>query len=127
MRQGLHVIEKASKQKINRVIVCGGGSRSDVAMQITADILNRPVVRLNTVEGGAIGTAVLGGLAVGLFDTPEEGVKAMREENRVFLPNSGNVSVYEDLYRHVYLPYYRHNEEAFKVLDRYNHTKVVES
>ncbi len=121
MRQGLDVIEKASKQQPKRVVVCGGGSRSDVGMQITADILNRPTVRLNTIEVCAIGAAILGGMAVGVFKSAEEGVKAMREEVKVFTPNPENVKIYEDLYKNVYLPYYNKNKDAFQVLDKYSH------
>ena len=90
-------------------------------MQITADILNRPTVRLDTVEVCAIGAAILGGMAVGVFKSAEEGVKSMREEVKVFTPNPENVKIYEDLYNNVYLPYYNKNKDAFKVLDKYSH------
>ena len=119
MRQGLDVIEKASHQKTKRVIVCGGGSQSDVGMQITADILNRPTVRLDNVEVCAIGAAILGGKAVGVFKNVEEGINAMRREARVFMPHAANVAIYEDIYENVYLPYYKNNEDAFRVLNKY--------
>ena len=50
------------------LIATGGGARSDIWLQIKADVLNTPVAALDTEEVGAAGTAYLGGLAIGVFD-----------------------------------------------------------
>lgn len=49
------------------LIATGGGARSDVWLQIKADVLGLPVTALEGDEIGAAGTAYLAGLAVGLF------------------------------------------------------------
>ncbi len=49
--------------------VIGGGARSDLWRQILADVLDRPLLRTElSVEATALGAAMAGGVAVGLFD-----------------------------------------------------------
>ena len=35
------------------------------------------------------------------------------------MPHAANVAIYEDIYENVYLPYYKNNEDAFRVLNKY--------
>ena len=48
--------------------VIGGGSRSDLWNQIKADVLGIPYVRLNREEYAVLGSAIVAGHAVGIFD-----------------------------------------------------------
>ncbi len=48
--------------------VTGGGARSALLNQIKADILGLPYVRLNRDEFSVLGSAILAGYAVGVFD-----------------------------------------------------------
>lgn len=48
--------------------VTGGGARSALLNQIKADILGLPYVRLNREEFSVLGSAILAGYAVGVFD-----------------------------------------------------------
>lgn len=50
---------------IQEMLATGGGSASDVWMQITADVLGIPVTRPRTGHGAAHGAAFLAGLAIG--------------------------------------------------------------
>ena len=45
----------------------GGGARSKVWMQMKADVLNLPITALKTVDAGTVGSAMLTGIATGLF------------------------------------------------------------
>ncbi len=47
----------------------GGASKSDLLMQIQADVLARPVVRSQTAELSALGVARMAGLAVGMWNS----------------------------------------------------------
>lgn len=119
LKDGLKLIEKASKKKIKRLLVVGGGSKSDVAMQLTADIFNIDVVRLSSNEIGAIGAVAIGGYSVGMFPSIEEGVDSLIKPIKVFKPIKENVEVYEDLYNNVYKKLYKNNLESFKHLEKY--------
>lgn len=48
--------------------VIGGGSRSEFWNQIKADVLGIPYVRLNREEYAVLGSAIVAGYAVGVFD-----------------------------------------------------------
>ncbi|HEC60869.1 MAG TPA: hypothetical protein ENI27_01290 [bacterium] len=50
------------------VRITGGGGRSKVWNQIKADILGIPVVRIARTEGAPMGSALLAGFGVGLFN-----------------------------------------------------------
>src|SRR5262249_12513997 len=55
--QGVREHEEAG-QRITRITVSGGIARSDLMCQILASVLGRPLVRLVSQEGPALGAAV---------------------------------------------------------------------
>ncbi|HZK29255.1 MAG TPA: FGGY-family carbohydrate kinase [Clostridia bacterium] len=120
LREGLELIVKKSKTRVNKLTVVGGGSQSDAAMQLTADIFNLPAVRLAGKEVSAVGAAINAGVWAGFYPNYEEGVRAMIREERTFWPNPTDVQVYERLYRDVYKKVYRNNEEVFKILEDFS-------
>jgi xylulokinase len=65
----------------------GGGSKSDVWLQTTADILQRPLVRPRVTEAGALGAAIIAGVGCGVFPSYEAGVEAMVSLERTFEPD----------------------------------------
>lgn len=67
--------------------VVGGGSKSDAWIQISADILGRPFVRVAAAEAGALGAAIIAGTGSGRFLSPRAGVEAMVKLERTFYPD----------------------------------------
>lgn len=65
----------------------GGGSKSDVWGQLSADILGRPFIRPQITEAGALGAAILAGVGSGVFGSVQEGVDAMVTLEKTFEPN----------------------------------------
>ena len=65
----------------------GGGSKSDAWLQISADILGKPIVRTRIAEAGSLGVAILAGVGTGAFHSVEDGVKAMVSLGERFDPN----------------------------------------
>lgn len=119
LREGLEVIEGKSGTRVKKLTVVGGGSQSDAAMQLTADIFNLPAVRLKDKEISAIGAAINAGVWAGFFDSYEEGVKALVREEKTFWPKPADVAVYEHLYQEVYKKVYKRNESLFKTLEAF--------
>lgn len=76
----------------------GGGSRSDTACRICADILNRPVVRPAVREAGALGAAMLAGSAVGSYSSLDSAAEELVAEGRRFEPDRERVEIYGELY-----------------------------
>jgi glycerol kinase len=65
-------MEKDSGRAMTALRVDGGATRSDLLMQIQADLLGVPVVRPENVETTAMGAALLAGLGVGFWKSAEE-------------------------------------------------------
>ncbi len=87
--------------KPEKLIATGGGARSDLWLQIKADILGVPITALEGEEIGAAGTAYLAGLAVGLY---QDGIKTVKER-KTFYPDSEAKAYYDaqfEQYKHVY-------------------------
>ncbi len=69
--------------ELKELRVDGGATRSDVLMQIQADLLGTEVVRPRETETTALGAAYLAGLGVGLWRDRSE-IAAQWAEDRVF-------------------------------------------
>jgi xylulokinase len=72
----------------------GGGSKSDAWLQMTADILQRPLVRPKITEAGALGAAIIAGVGCGVFPSYEAGVEAMVSLERTFTPDPQKRELY---------------------------------
>jgi glycerol kinase len=82
----LAAMEADSGIAVSELRVDGGASRSDLLMQIQADLLGRPVVRPAITETTALGAAHLAGLATGFWSDADELARQWRAE-RVFEPS----------------------------------------
>jgi xylulokinase len=72
----------------------GGGSKSDAWLQMTADILQRPLVRPRVTEAGALGAAIIAGVGCGVFPSYQAGVEAMVSLERTFEPDPQKRELY---------------------------------
>lgn len=82
---------------LDKLIITGGGSNSDLFMQILADVFNLPTVR-NEVNGAAgMGSAICAAVATGVYRSFEEAVENMVRYKDTFEPNPQNVSLYEKM------------------------------
>lgn len=64
----------------------GGGARSAVWMQMKADVLNLPITALKTADAGTVGSAMLTGVAAGVFRDLKEAAGYMVEETVTYRP-----------------------------------------
>lgn len=76
-----------------------GAAKSAFWSQIKADIYQKPVYTLQGNEDSVLGAALFGGVAVGLFSSPEEAVDSTFNVSRIYEPNPQHKSLYEDLYQ----------------------------
>ena len=83
----------------------GGGAHSAVWMQMKADVLNLPIVALKTVDAGTVGSAMLTGVATGVFQDLNDAAGHMVEETVTYHPR---IEIHErymqvfERYRRVY-------------------------
>lgn len=106
LREGKEKIEKRSGIKIHKLRVAGGGSQSDAAMQLTADVFGLPTERPHTYETSGLGAAIDAAVGLGLHPDFETAIAEMTRVGDVFQPNPEAQELYERLYTEVYLRMY---------------------
>ena len=107
LREGKERSEQRGHASVTELRVSGGGSQSDAAMQITADVFNLPAARPHLYETSGLGAAINAAVGLGLHPDFERAVQAMTRLGRVFEPSAPHVEVYDALYRRVYRQMYR--------------------
>ena len=106
LREGKERSERRNRVKIGEVRVAGGGSQSDVAMQITADVFGLPAGRPHVYEASGLGAAIDAAVGLGLQPDFQTAVKEMTRVGRRFEPNPEAERIYDELYRRVYRKLY---------------------
>ena len=76
----------------------GGGARSKRWMQMKADVLNLPITALKTVDAGTVGSAMLTGIAVGLFTDLDNAAAHMVQEMETYYPRREMHEKYMKIY-----------------------------
>ncbi len=78
------------------VRIAGGAAKSDVWLQIFADVLQLPIEVTACEELGAMGAAMAAGVAVGLFSSFEQAAERMVRITRTVDPDHGAASLYDE-------------------------------
>ncbi len=102
LRRLQEIVQNKTGIAIKEIRVGGGGSRSDVAVQIAADMFNLPTSRMETSEIAALGAAIDAAVGTGIYATFEEAVAAMVRQGKTFMPNPQSHRVYTQLFHEVY-------------------------
>ena len=107
LKEGMLALQKRNKVRVEALRVSGGGSQSDAAMQITADIFNLPAQRPHTYETSALGAAVAAAVGLKLHPDFDSAIREMTRVTDTFEPISCNRDLYHELYERVYRKLYR--------------------
>ncbi len=102
LREGLERTERRSGVSVKELRVSGGGSQSDAALQLTADIFGLPTARPHTHETSGLGAAIDAAVGLGLHADFEQAVAAMTRVGDHFDPLPEHHEIYTHLYRRVY-------------------------
>ena len=106
LKLGFDTIEKRTGKPIKHLRVSGGGSQSDAAMQLTADIFAMPAYRPHTFEATGLGAAINCAVGRGVYPDHAAASDAMTHLGDEFVPIKANVQLYKRLYNEVYLKMY---------------------
>ena len=115
--EGLELIERKTTVPIQAVGLSGGGSRSDGVAQIMADILNRPVYRVQTYETTGLGAAIATFVGLNHYPDIQAAGAAMIQKSRIFDPNPENVIKYSEIYNKLYTQLYRRVRPLYQLYD----------
>ncbi len=114
MKNNCDAMCKELGKDIHSLIISGGGSNSDLMMQIFADIFHLPT-RRNVMNGSAaMGAAINAAVGVGAYSSYEEAVEHMVNVQDVFYPDPERAALYERLNREVYSKMTRYTDEVLK-------------
>lgn len=110
----LDVINEVGIQ-VSDMALCGGGAKSPFWKQMLCDIYNIPIKTMVSDEGAALGAAILGGCAAGVFASVEEGCGKLVCDSETSQPHAENHQRYAHYYR-IYDQLYPAMKESFRTL-----------
>ena len=84
--------------RFEKLNATGGGARSKLWMQMKADVLNLPITALKTVDAGTVGSAMLTGIAAGLFTDLNDAAAHMVQETETYCPRAEMHEKYMKIY-----------------------------
>lgn len=116
LREGAERTAKRTGIPITELRVAGGGSQSDAALQVTADVFGLPASRPHTYEASGLGAAMDAAVGSGIH---KDFLTAIREMTRVrdtFEPDPKNHARYDELYYGVYKKMYGHLKPLYETL-----------
>ncbi|WP_423919300.1 FGGY-family carbohydrate kinase [Frigoribacterium sp. 2-23] len=98
-----------------RVVLSGGGSQSNLMMQIVADVFGVPAARNAVSDGAGLGAAICAAVGLGVHPGFEEAQVAMVAERDVFRPDAARHAFYGRL-QTVYRDVTGHTDEVYRRL-----------
>lgn len=111
--------------RLGTFTIVDGEARSPAWNAIKADVIGRPIHTTKTIEAAAVGSAILAGMASGVYADARAGVAALVVPGPVVEPDPGRHDVYERL-RERYEAVYRHLDVAFHDANRNRQAAPVE-
>lgn len=114
LREGTERTEKRSKVPVTELRVAGGGSQSDAALQVTADVFGLPASRPHVYEASGLGAAIDAAVGLGLHADFGTAVGEMTRIKDTFEPDRITHEVYDSLYRDVYKRLYRQLKPLYR-------------
>lgn len=116
LREGAERTSKRSGVPITQIRVAGGGSQSNAAMQLTADIFGLPVSRPHVYEASGLGAAMDAAVGIGIHPDFPSAVREMTRLGETFEPNPATHAIYDELYNGVYLKMYKRLQPLYQTI-----------
>jgi xylulokinase len=104
LRVNLDLLKDGGVQ-IDSLRAIGGGAKSDMWLQMKADITGIPVIAPQITEASGLGAAILAGVGAGIFQDAAQAIEGMLRFRREFQPDPLRQQAYErqfSLYKQVY-------------------------
>lgn len=97
MRDSIEICREMGNS-VTEIRATGGGAKSDLWLQMQADIYKANVVTMNVEEGPAAGAAILAAVGAKYFNSVEEGCNAWLKVTKSVEPNPAAVRIYDEYY-----------------------------
>jgi xylulokinase len=112
LRKNLEMVEQVGGP-MREIRSTGGGARSRLWLQIKADVLQKPITRVDVEEAACLGAAMLGAVATGYYPSLDEASAAMVRVREHLEPNPANAGIYQAGYS-TYVELYDRLEPMFR-------------
>jgi sugar (pentulose or hexulose) kinase len=97
MANNTAAMEQALGRRFSSVLVSGGGSRSDLMMQIVADVFDRPALRAAVNDAAGLGAAICAAVGHGIYPDWDQATAAMVSPGGTFAPDARSALAYEKI------------------------------
>jgi xylulokinase len=97
MANNTAAMEQALGRRFSSVLVSGGGSRSDLMMQIVADVFDRPALRTAVNDAAGLGAAICAAVGHGIYPDWDQATAAMVSPGATFAPDARSARAYEKI------------------------------
>ncbi|MCJ7739590.1 MAG: FGGY-family carbohydrate kinase, partial [Anaerolineae bacterium] len=111
LRENVELLEELGVEA-GSLVSLGGGARSELWLQIKADVLGKPVVPAECEETTALGVAILSSVALGIYPDIYSACRHMVRRREVVEPDPRFAAAYEVAYRR-YLRLYESLSDMF--------------
>jgi sugar (pentulose or hexulose) kinase len=97
MANNTAAMEQALGRTLSPVLVSGGGSRSDLMMQIVADVFDRPARRTTVSDAAGLGAAICAAVGHGVYPGWDQATAAMVTIGDEFAPDAQAARAYRQI------------------------------
>lgn len=97
MRGHVEAMEAALGRPASRLVVSGGGARSDLMVQIVADVFGRPVARPGNPDAAGLGSAICAAVGHGTYANFDEATAAMTRPPDRIEPDPAAQAAYDSV------------------------------
>lgn len=113
---GANRTENRTGVKITELRVAGGGSQSNAAMQLTADMFGLPTSRPHIYEASGLGAAIDAAVGVKIHPDFKTAIQEMTHTGDQFEPDPVTHKLYDELFNHVYMRIYHQLKPLYEHL-----------
>jgi sugar (pentulose or hexulose) kinase len=115
MANNTAAMENALGRRLSPVLVSGGGSRSDLMMQIIADVYGRPARRTTVNDAAGLGAAICAAVGHGIYPGWDQATAAMVSPGQQFTPDPEAARAYQQISQ-VYATVAGHTDPLFRAM-----------
>ena len=115
IKNNIHDMLNEIGTEVDNITVIGGGSKSNLMMQIVADMFGLPAKRHEATSSACLGAAICAAKYLGIYDSFDEAIEKMVRVKEIFEPNKKLYPFYDEINTKVIKNVRKHTDEVLKV------------
>ncbi|MGB9595109.1 MAG: xylulokinase [Candidatus Poribacteria bacterium] len=93
------IIESYGIHRIENITATGGGAKSNLWLQIIADVIGKTISVPKVTEATALGSAILSAVGIGFFDSLDDAIKEWVHIHDCCFPDKSKKEIYDNAYK----------------------------